>query len=71
VRRRYLSDGKTIVQDIISSTKPGAQKRQFPYELPVIQTAISIDDGTKKALYTVTGVIGAAMIGSAILKRTK
>lgn len=69
VRRRYMSDGKSFVTDLIGRTQPGAQKAQFPYELPVIETSVTLDDTTTRALYITAGTIAAGMIGSAVIKR--
>lgn len=70
VRRRYMSDGKSFVTDLVGRTAPGAQKAQFPYELPVIETSVSLDDPTKNALYITAGTIAVGMIGSQIIKRS-
>lgn len=71
VRRRYMSDGKSFVTDLVSHTQPGKEKLQFPYEIPVIDTNIMLDDTTTKALYITAGTFAAGMIGSAIIKRSK
>lgn len=68
VRRRYMSDGKSFITDVIGHTKPGEEKLQFPYEIPVINTSVAIDPQATKALYVVAGTLAVGMLGSAYLK---
>jgi len=69
VRRRYMSDGKSFVTDVLAHTQPGKEKLQFPYEIPVIDTNVMLDDTTTKALYITAGTFALGMVGSAIIKR--
>lgn len=71
VRRTYLSDGSGYVQQILGSTKPGEKKLQFPYELPVIETSVSLDKSTRNTLLGVAGGIAGGMIISSAIKRSK
>jgi hypothetical protein len=66
VRQTQLSDGG-ILQQIFQATKPGAQKMQFPYELPTVN--VSLTDDTKRSIYTAVGIMSAGfVIGKAIEK---
>lgn len=56
-----------ILQNIIGSTQPGAQKMQFPYELPTIN--IGLDAETKKIMYTTAGIFAGGMIASKLIEK--
>jgi hypothetical protein len=68
VRRTYLADGSWVT-DLITHSKPGEKTLQFPYEIPTINTSVSLAPDVQQTLITVSSIVGVSMIASAALKR--
>lgn len=66
VRRTMSADG-SILQTIIGSSKPGAAKLQFPYEIPALE--IDITPATKNILFLTAGILAGGAITSVLLNK--
>lgn len=74
-RRKFLDENYfgapnlDFLKTLVTHSAPGEKKLQFPYEIPPIVTVITMDDTTKKILYTITGfIVGGIVVHSAINK---
>jgi hypothetical protein len=61
--------GTDILKTLWTSSAPGSQKLQFPYEIPPIETVIKFDKTATRVLYTVTGVIVGGVIVNQLIKK--
>lgn len=75
VRKKYLSEpffgapNLDFLKTLVTHSNPGEKKLQFPYEIPPIETVISIDPTTKAILYTITGTIVGGILVNTIIKK--
>jgi len=70
VRRTYLADD-SFVTDLIGYSKPGAKKLQFPYEIPTINTSVSLSPEVTQTLIAIPTIFSIGMVASAAIKNRK
>lgn len=67
--RPRLSDAGWLT-DILTASRPGGKKMEFPFE-KIPPVTVALDDSTQTTLKIVGGTLAAGMLLSAIVKRKK
>lgn len=70
IRRTALSDGNFLTS-LVGSSKPGAKKLEFPYDIPEIKVAPVISPEVKTVLYTTVSILATGMVLSAGMRYLK